>query len=389
MLTRVNIVTIIFITIIAVCFIRGLKNRFSGESLYYSVVGTINTILLFISLFISYGITRSLIMNKWDGQVYKKIYDILPGAAKSFIADGGILIYVVFVPVITAVIFPLLTKLRSMLDNHLRKMSFGVCNSIRRTNAVFRWLIGVVVEIPKALVTLVTVVLLISLLGAYYPANPLTSHASESELYNSFYNKSVSRMMNSSYGQKVPVFLQHSINELSKGLIDNKILSDSEAFKSLGNIRFQYETKSNEKIDAMAKKIVGSETDERKKAYLLYKWVGNNINYDWGKYNNVVNKISNSDKFGAIPAFETRQGICEDYSDLYVAMAKAVGLKVRIIVGQGYSMGYWGGHAWNEVYIPKENKWIPIDATWAKGGDFFDSRDFYKTHIIEGVAAEW
>lgn len=258
-----------------------------------------------------------------------------------------------------------------------------------KTHKITRIFLRAAVEIPRAIVRIGAVVLIISMLSVYYPANPVSTHAKESSIYNYIYVNGVVPLLRSGMGQKIPVFIQSSVEEISKGIEETGIISQYEKLKAIGYIRFRYETKSNSEINGMAAKIVGSETDDRKRAYLLYEWIGKNIVYDWEKYNNLVNGINSKDKFGAVPAFTTRKGICEDYSDLYVAMARAVGLKVRIIVGQGYSMGAWGGHAWNEVYIPSEKRWIPLDATWARSGDYFGSSDFYNDHEFEAVAGEW
>jgi transglutaminase-like putative cysteine protease len=195
--------------------------------------------------------------------------------------------------------------------------------------------------------------------------------------------------MGTALGRKIPAFLWRSVDEVSKSIDQSKVFKDKGIIQSMGYLRFQFETKSDDRIDAAAKDIVGSETDERKKAYLLYRWVGKNIKYDWNKYNDINAGTAGNDKFGAVNTFNTGKGVCEDYSDLYTAMARAAGLKVRIIVGQGFNGINWEGHAWNEVYINSENRWIPLDTTWAGSGNYFDSKGFYETHIFEGVAGEW
>jgi len=39
-------------------------------------------------------------------------------------------------------------------------------------------------------------------------------------------------------------------------------------------------------------------------------------------------------------------------------------------------------HAWNEIYISEENKWIPVDSTFGASmrSNYFDNNDFYKDH---------
>lgn len=386
---EINIVTAIIALIMITALLKGIYKNFSDEAVFNTLIQDINGILFAISLVFSIYFIRRVFADGDKEGIYSSIYGIIPQNVLSYISDAGILFYLIAVPPVMLAVFLILAYIRSFLDNLMWPAVKALCSSIRKTHRGVRAFTGVLIELPKAVLTSTALVLIISLLPLYYPMNPISLEASRSSLYNYIYNNALLPVLSSGPGQKIPVFLQSSVEEISKGIGESKILSDSEAFKSLGFVRFQYETKSNEEIDAMARKIIGKETDDRQKAYLLYKWVGSNIEYDWEKYNNILNNTAKEDKFGAIPAFNTRYGVCEDYADLYVAMAKAVGLKVRIIVGQGYSMESWGGHAWNEVYLPSENRWVPLDATWAKTGDYFDNKDFYDDHTFEAIAGEW
>jgi hypothetical protein len=66
----------------------------------------------------------------------------------------------------------------------------------------------------------------------------------------------------------------------------------------------------------------------------------------------------------ALEVYHSARGDCTEYSVLFVALARAVGLPARVAVG----IAYWppgdgfGWHAWGEVYI--EGRWIAVDPTW-------------------------
>ncbi|MGL5085060.1 MAG: transglutaminase-like domain-containing protein, partial [Clostridium sp.] len=146
--------------------------------------------------------------------------------------------------------------------------------------------------------------------------------------------------------------------------------------------------KSSDSIDKKALDLVSNAKSDREKAKRIYAWVGSNLEYDVDKANKALSNddISNS---GAREAFETRRGICFDYACLYVAMAKKVDLKVRIITGQGFNGTSYGPHAWNEVYLKDEGVWIKVDPTFYFAGDYFDNEDFDKDHVKESIAGEW
>lgn len=385
----VNIVTVILCLIIVLFMIRGLTRRFTPNGIFYSIVNTINNLLIFISLALSMYLTNRIFVDANRQGIFKWIYDIIPNSISDYLAQAGIMTFVIVTPFLALMFYFLLQFLRSLLDGFLKKLSGFICNMAEKGGRAVRMLMGVLFEVPKALGVIIIISLVISFMSIYYPGNPISKASEESSVYKAVYAYTVSPVMESSLGQKIPAFFWSSIEDTSTAVFDNNAVESSDKLQALGFLRFQYESVSNEEINSTAKEIVGNETDPRKKAYLLYRWVGYNIDYDWEKYNNVVSNLSFKDRFGAINTFQTRKGVCEDYSDLYAAMARTVGLKVRIVVGQGYTSGEWGGHAWNEVYIPDAKGWMPVDTTWAKAGNYFGNKDFYNDHKIEAVAAEW
>jgi hypothetical protein len=65
-------------------------------------------------------------------------------------------------------------------------------------------------------------------------------------------------------------------------------------------------------------------------------------------------------------------------------MAHAVGLSVKIDEGVGEAFGQSGPHAWNEVYDPKTQTWIPLDTTWGSEMDvWFGTPGFDQTHRLQ------
>ena len=46
------------------------------------------------------------------------------------------------------------------------------------------------------------------------------------------------------------------------------------------------------------------------------------------------------------------------------------------------------GHAWNQIYLKDENKWINVDTTFYDAGNYFDS-NLFNEHKVENIAGEW
>ncbi len=143
----------------------------------------------------------------------------------------------------------------------------------------------------------------------------------------------------------------------------------------------------NPKIIALAKEAAGDETDAWQTALKLEQFV-----------RNYITRTDYSQAFAsAAEVLETRQGDCTEYAVLLAALCRARGIPARVAIGLVYvphAQGF-GYHMWTEIYIDKsplraptgtmrsmvgwsgattdavpegEGKWIPIDATLAKGG---------------------
>lgn len=150
--------------------------------------------------------------------------------------------------------------------------------------------------------------------------------------------------------------------------------------------------KSNESINSKAIQLTKNAKSDRQKAKILYTWIGSNIKYDDNKAEEVLNgkDVGDMPESGAICAFENKSGICFDKACLYVAMSRAVALKVRLIGGQILDEnGQYVGHAWNQAYIKEENKWINIDSTFYEGGNYYFDSELFDDHKTEEIAGEW
>lgn len=102
----------------------------------------------------------------------------------------------------------------------------------------------------------------------------------------------------------------------------------------------------------------------------------------------------------ASEAFAMRQGVCQDYSHIFIAMARYVGIPARYV--NGLPLGSGPSHAWVEVHVRDEvsdgienidrnyGKWIGIDPTQNRlvGEDyvrFCQGRDFLDCALERGI----
>ena len=111
-------------------------------------------------------------------------------------------------------------------------------------------------------------------------------------------------------------------------------------------------------IKELARKITANSTSDFEKVAKLAIWVNGYVNYN----------LSTSGKwYDAEWVLGNKEGVCIEYTTLFAAMARSLGIPTRVIIGYAYDdkENAWIGHAWNEVYL---GKWVPVDATWLEVG---------------------
>jgi hypothetical protein len=108
---------------------------------------------------------------------------------------------------------------------------------------------------------------------------------------------------------------------------------------------------------------------DTEKARAIYIWIAHNIQYDLTQINS--DKRYDTDQEIIDEVLNERKGVCQHYSELFLAMSKSVGLKSYLI--SGYTRDVFGeianvSHAWNGIVI--DSNYYMIDVTWAAGYEF-------------------
>ena len=106
------------------------------------------------------------------------------------------------------------------------------------------------------------------------------------------------------------------------------------------------------RIEAQPRQIIRRERGPARAAALLMHWVHRSLQRttpDGGRAPS------------AVKVLEHRSGDCNEFTTLYVALARAAGLPARTVSGLLYQRGRFYYHAWAEIYL---NEWIPVDPTF-------------------------
>ena len=135
----------------------------------------------------------------------------------------------------------------------------------------------------------------------------------------------------------------------------------------------------------LASDLTAPYTDDLSKTRAIFKWITNNISYDYRFINKgkEIKKPDCEDKIDCINTIrewendylkkilKTRRAICDGYSKLFKKLCDLNYIQCEIIPGYARTKPYQVGnsmpinHSWNAVLI--DTSWYYVDATWAAG----------------------
>ncbi|QQS38452.1 transglutaminase domain-containing protein [Candidatus Woesebacteria bacterium] len=147
----------------------------------------------------------------------------------------------------------------------------------------------------------------------------------------------------------------------------------------------QYWQSDNPEIVKLAKSLKTPEA--------IYNYVVNTLYYD---YERVLPNVS---RLGAVEALSNPDSaICMEFTDLFIALARAAGIPAREVNGYAYtenpeieplSLVADVLHSWPEYWDEVSKVWVPIDPTWGSttgGVDYFTKLDLrHFAFVIHGV----
>lgn len=371
-----------------------------------SMESNLDNLEMIVSLFLAVFLTRKVFFDR-TAWIYVEIYQRIPSSLKEFLDGKDLLTYAGAIPLLM-IFFMILLRLvtipiyrRILLP--MADRLYGTLISIGRRLAQFfvsLW------QLPASVLLVLAAVLLLNLGNNFIQSPWLALEINDSKLYGFINERAIQPALNSNIAKRIPILWNDAFRlEVS----DPKAGSGTEYVPGAGTgtdgysgrtgnrikvieyfngVTLEEAIQSSPAIDDMAKKIVGNEGNSRKKAYLIYQWITSNIKYDESK----VQAVSTNPRgvsSGSLVAFETKRGICFDYSCLYVSMCRAVGVKVRLVTGLAYSGINWGDHAWNQAYYGEEGRWMNVDTTFGTTANYFDKSGFGADHQHDDIHGEW
>jgi len=194
----------------------------------------------------------------------------------------------------------------------------------------------------------------------YPPAGKQISQDSSENIYATWTNVIIEGK------QSLTVEICYNILSFStKYAVNSRLIGDydksSELYKKYTQPEELIES-NHPRIVSTAKSIIEGVEGTHEKVKSIYNFVVAHLSY-----------AIQSFERGALWALENRVGDCSEYSYLFVALCRAVGIPAKIEAGFGFHSSNEiteNGHMWAEYYLENYG-WIPVDATW----HLFDKTD--------------
>jgi hypothetical protein len=118
----------------------------------------------------------------------------------------------------------------------------------------------------------------------------------------------------------------------------------------------------NDDIRALANELAQGEDDLYELVFKVSSWMKDNIEYNLD-YAESLEKAS--------LVLETRQGVCDEFTGLFVSLMRSLNIPTKYVSGYAYTNlrtpAGFGPHAWAEVYFPGAG-WVPFDMTYNEFG---------------------
>ncbi|WP_085829478.1 transglutaminase-like domain-containing protein [Clostridium massiliodielmoense] len=383
-----NPIDIMLLLIFIYPILKGFLFKFSSKNLKNDIEETSSYISFIVGSIWGAYVAKSIFIEHKNG-IYNTIYNCIPKNIIYLIEGKPIIIYIICMPIIIFIIY----KIIDILMLCLNKITFyplldGVERLLREKSNFTKRVIGALFQVPKAICFILLGTFFLNIFGILGVNQNYNGKLEKSELYAFVSKKFINPITNSNLARELPNILNNSFKIVVKNDANDGVAENNNRGKTIvyyNGITLTEGIKSNSEIDAFSKNLTKKVTDPKAKAKCIYNWIGKNIDYDYDKADKILDN-NFTIKSGAINTYYTKKGICFDYSCLYSAMAKANGLKVRIITGEGFNGSNWISHAWNQVYIENEKRWINVDTTFYKGGNYFDSSVFNLDHKDGKVA---
>jgi len=126
--------------------------------------------------------------------------------------------------------------------------------------------------------------------------------------------------------------------------------------------------------------LTSKEKSITQNALSIYTYITKNISYDFEK----AREGGSLTRKGVLQTLKDKKGLCLDFTDLFIALARSAGIPAREVDGYAYTKDFSATptlqtnllHSWVQYYNPQLG-WVSVDPTWGatSGLDYFSKLD--------------
>lgn len=382
----------LFILLIAIYpIIKGFVFRFSANGMKKDLNELEGSFNLLISIIFGMVFGKTIAITQVD-----KIIDLLSKILPNFIIENLInnpkIIYITVLVLTVLVVYKIICFILFFINKIIFYPVFeSVEESIRRKPLFIQRVIGGFSQIPKGICFAIVSVFILYIASQINLNENLNNYLNNSNYYKFLSKNIVVPISDSTFAKNIPKIIDDSfkIKIIETKSVDGESSKDSSTIVYFNGVTLEEGIKSNKEINNFSKTMLTKKTTSTEKSNAIYQWVGKNVKYDYDKAELILRNDFTVNS-GAISTFNTKKGVCFDYACLYIAMCKANDIKVRMVTGEGFNGSSWSSHAWNQVYISEEDRWINVDTTFSQGvQNYFDNKNFNLDHNNSKIVGEW
>ncbi|KEQ26655.1 transglutaminase domain-containing protein [Paenibacillus tyrfis] len=377
-LAQINLITVLIAVLFVVSIAQGLLRGASSSAKHLALMVTEGAVTL-LSLFLAWELTSWLSpkLQVWlvglgltipseELGFWKQLYYTAATALRDFSLLRFSVLFVLGYGLIKQLVYRIIDPL---VDDWLTERTNadsakgGRVASPSLLSSLIGGIIGSVTGFGRGMIMIAVLFIVTTL----FPQTPVAAYIQDSSLFQKGATEVIRPMTGDFFANQLPVFTRAVEQEFGNILQRKYEVVDARVPQDVAEA---------------AKQVTAKGQTDEEKAKLLYRWVGTRIKYDWDKVKAYEEQRIWREQTPE-DTFNTKKGVCIDFSRLYAVMARSVGLDVKVVTGLGYDgRGGYGPHAWNEVYLGEKKEWVPLDSTWvASGGNWFNPPRFQDTHI--------
>lgn len=115
----------------------------------------------------------------------------------------------------------------------------------------------------------------------------------------------------------------------------------------------------SEQITSLVKSLTKDAANDEEAMKKIHAYIIKTVKYDWEAFKD-GSYVNNP--YNAVAVLNRPLAVCAGYANLLAAMARAAGIRTKVIYGKAKIDTGWYDHAWNEVFI--NDQWEIVDSTW-------------------------